>query len=114
MTRTVSPPRGDIVDRNGKVLAKDSPLVKLVVDPALFISDWCLFGSKKCDSNKKNYLKKLERENKAISQIAKVAGISTRELQDLIRSHQSRRYKVLKDGVPPTEIKSMKNDRLKP
>ena len=101
--REVILPRGDILDREGKPLAKDAPLVKIVVDAKLFHSDYCIFGAEKCSKTltTQERDKRLEREREKMSLVAQDLSMTFDELKNFVSHNKSTHYKVLAKGLPP-------------
>ncbi len=104
--REIIPPRGDILDRSGKLLAKDTPLVKVVIDPKLFHDDWCMFGSEKCESNESEKLSKIAAEKETLNQVAKILNLELKNLVSEILKKPKRRYNVVATEVPPDKVNS--------
>ena len=103
--REIIPPRGDILDRNGKPLAKDTPLSRVVIDPKLFHDDWCLFGSSKCgEEDPERKQRRVEREKKTLSNVASALSMDLKTLMRYIVDQPSRRYKIIANEVPPDVV----------
>ena len=104
VVREVLPPRGDILDRSGKLLAKDTPLVRVVIDPKLFHNDWCMFGSKKCDKSEEYKQKKVMSEKKTLQDVGSILGIDVKQIVTHILEKPNRRYKIIATEVPPDKV----------
>ena len=99
--REITPPRGDILDRNGKPLAKDTPLVRIVCSPKQLHIDWCYFGAKKCLDNPKKYQKQRDNEFVRLTKVAEALSMDVSKLENIIRKNANSGYKVLLKEAPP-------------
>ena len=101
VVRDIHPPRGDIIDRRGRPLAKDTPLVRVVVDPKLFHLDWCLFDSPNCTENESERAEQIQEEKYRLTTLAKALELDEAQLIRDIRENPRRRFKVIAREVPP-------------